>query len=369
MPEPKPRNRGKTPTAEKVERRLVEQWGVIRRKPQYREARKTAQEAQLAISALEGPLASYEPGPTPSGLQPKPRPGAIDQLRAQLTHAMETLESFGIDADPDDPTPVQLFDLLTPTHTNYSIDTREVISGAYLLYETPWERDWSKGREAFLLLDPDPQVPLEEVRAGVEHVIRFRAPYWRKARQILGNLPVRSISLIGPTDPGWEPVWEMLMAIGAEPWPALIIDPMIKLGQLRSAIHTTLTTWGKNRGRPGTRWRRTTAGDIQTFDAIQAHLNDSGNLPTRGELAGKLGYSSHQARRAAERASLKIAAPQVDATLQEHVRKCARCDAGRPCRVLDRLLEQTPGTRKSLREPLGFSDGEDKPDGGNEPET
>jgi hypothetical protein len=161
----------------------------------------------------------------------------------------------------------------------------------------------------------------------------------------------------------------MLVAIGAEPWPALIIDPMMKLGQLRSAIHATLTRWGQNRGRPRTRWRRTTARDIQTFDAIQAYL-ETGTLPTRRALAHGLGYSVHQARRSIERASLKIAAPQVEAVLQEHMHKCERCSAGRPCRVLDRLLDRTAGARKSLREPLGFSDGEDKPTGGgNETET
>jgi hypothetical protein len=343
-PEPKPRKRGKTPTAEKVERRLVEQWGAIRRRPQYREAWKTAQEAQLALSALEVPLSSYEPGATPSGLRPKRRPVAIDQLRAQLAHAMATLESFGIDADPDNPTPVQLLDLLTPTHTNYSIDTQQVISGAYLLCETPWARDWSKGRDAVLVLDRDPQVPLEEVRAGVEHIIKFRAHHWRKARRILGDIPVRSVSLIGPGDPGWEPVWEMLVAIGAEPAPVLLIDPMMPLGQLRAEIDAALTAWGRKRPRAKNRWRHTISRDLQAFDVIQEHLAKTGEVLTYEAVARRLGCSEDQARQSVVRARALIGAPTSTITFEGHQATCTEgCRAKALCPVGDRLLNIDAG--------------------------
>jgi hypothetical protein len=336
MPEPEPRKRGKTPTAEKVSSRLLHKWGTISRRPEYRESWQAVQELQWEIAAHE---AEMPRGPHDPAIIGRPLPIRLTRLRAQLAHATATLNVFGIDADPDEKYPTQLLDLLTPTHTNYSIDTQQVISGAYLLCETPWARDWSKGRDAVLVLDPHPQVPLEEIRAGIEHIVRFRAPYWRKARRILGDLPARNVRLIGPGDPGWEPLRKRLIAIGAEPWPGLIVDPMRPLGQLRAEIDAAVTAWGRKRPRATNRWRHTISRDLQAFDVIQEHFAKTGGVLTYEAVARRLGCSEHKARRSVVRARALIGDPTSTITFEGHQATCTEgCRTRALCPVGNRLL-------------------------------
>src|SRR5262249_36185862 len=115
-PEPKPRRRGKTPTAEKVERRGRESWELIRRNPEYRQALKAKQAAQSAIATIDADARArshhrYRPN--------RLLPLGLVRHHDQLAQAEATLKSFGIDADPGDPAPTELLDLLPLTLTSY----------------------------------------------------------------------------------------------------------------------------------------------------------------------------------------------------------------------------------------------------------
>jgi len=331
----------KTPTPEKVRRRLFEHWEVVRRKPAYR--------------------------------------------KAYRERDLNTLAQFGIDADPNDPAPVERLDLLQAIHTDYSIDTRKVISGALFLYETPWvneegNQQWRQKREAVFVLDSD--VTLEEIREGIEHALKFRRRYWMKARRLIGPVPLNPVRLVDPNKAGEaeaDRVREMLLgytvnregvseSIFKAPFPpVLLVDPLQPLGQMRKEIHAVLKDLGANRERPKRRWRRTTKRDIRAFDLmIKPLLRFGKQLEGRTTLSKKLGVSKDQARRSMKRARRDIA-PLEDAALIEHLLCCQKCQKSPPCKVFNRLADQASGI-KQPRESQYYGPAESRQDE-MEPET
>jgi hypothetical protein len=310
----------KTPTNEKVHRRLFEKWEIIRRSPSYRKA---------------------------------------FQNRDSVT-----LAQFGIDADPTERAPIEILDLLKATYTDYSIDAQKVVSGALLLSETPWfnetgEMQWKKIREAVFLLDPT--VTLEEVREGVERVLKLRRPYWIKGRHLIGRVVLASPRLVDPNDVGdleAEKRREMLNgyrisvddkteSLFKSPYPPLlIVDPLQLLGQMRQDIHTILKEWNIKRPRPKKRWRRTTSRDIDSFDSMVETLAATGrrskDLYGRVALSRNQGLSEDQARRSLDRARQSIGRIE-DAAQFEHTSTCAKYRSGKSCHVCDSLLDRIQG--------------------------
>lgn len=304
-----------TPTPEKVRRRLIEHWEVIRRNPGYR--------------------------------------------RAYRERDSDILAKFGIDADPNDPSPDGLFDLLEATHTDYSIDTRQVISGVLPLCETPWKdaqgkEQWQRKREAVFILDPE--VTLEEIREGIEQRLKFRRPYWLKARRWTGPVALQPVRLIAPKHSRDSEARRMRKKLARYQYryrvpfpPVLIVDPLQPLAQMRREIHTLTKKWGAKRPPRAHRWRRTTARDIPTFDLMQNSLAQIGKQPGRSVIAKNLGLTPDQARRAGERARRVIGRPE-DAVLVEHLLRCQECRTSAPCRAFDPLADRSAGLTRWPRE-------------------
>src|SRR5262249_2299350 len=137
----------------------------------------------------------------------------------------------------------------------------------------------------------------------------------------------------------------MLRAREAEPAPALIVDPMMQLGQMRAEIHAVLTAWGRTRPRPAIRWRHTTSRDLQAFDFIQEHFANTGKAPTNAAVAQGLRCSEDQARWSVVRASALIGPPMSTITFESHLETCVECHTTALCPVGERLLNRSAGVR------------------------
>ena len=229
-------------------------------------------------------------------------------MRRKLTEALELVR-----LDPESPykglRDADLLDrLLADTATNFS--ESEVIPGATLLS--------ASDRKCVIAIHE--RASLEEIRKGIDRIIKRQAPIWNRARRRARGMKPHPVRLV------------TIESVTIESNLLLVLDPTTPIGQLRTDIDHALDAWARARPRPTTRWRRTVERDLDAMAFIDERLR-AGDFPTRNDLATELGCSPDQARRSMARAA-KILLRRHDG--------CAEC-----ARLMDRPMN--PTNRRAIR--------------------